>query len=429
MTSQETNSTVQQPEVSHHEAVKTAHAVRKWVIVLAASVVASWVIIGVVFFMHRDTVADDGITGRMATTKPTSGQGRWGKLEYTPIVISAPSEYVSDGALDYSGPTVWRVPGVGSRGLSELIDSCGFDSELSAELERMAQVDMSVQGMSMYPSREFVLGLKPADRAKLYMALSDYPANTDIRHQFVFCGRSPDEWFSASEVSPETRKLVEPLIYRHGNFMYFADIRAIYSEISSRHQQLELLKALRSEPTFLAMLEVSDKSNLEELVNYWGRGGRVQDVRPILESLIRSPGTHKINITHLLPALARRRLYTYPARSEADLAVMRDCHWTSLNFFNETPDEKFTDGNVCITEVKERYYRIHDNLQLGDIAIVFDRHGMAIHSATYIADGVFFHRCGSNSSAPWSLIKAENLMGVYLRGSGVRLMYYRRKNM
>jgi secreted trypsin-like serine protease len=108
---------------------------------------------------------------------------------------------------------------------------------------------------------------------------------------------------------------------------------------------------------------------------------------------------------------------------------MRDCHWTSLNFFNETPDEKFTDGDVCIAAIKERYYRIHNHLQLGDIAIVFDQRGMAIHSATYIADGVFFHRCGSNSSAPWSLIKAENLMGVYLRGRGVRLMYYRRKNM
>ncbi len=429
MSSQDTNSKVNPPEVSHHEAVKTAHAVRKWVIVLAGTVVVSWVIIGVVFFKHRDSITANGDTGAAAATRPGPGQGRWGKLEYTPIVISAPSEYVSDAAINYTGPVVWRIPGAGSRELARFIDSCALDPAIAAELEKMAQIDLSIQGMSMHPSREFVLGLKPADRAKLYMALSGYQENTDIRRQFVFCGKSPDDWFSGSEVSLETRKLVEPLIYRHGNFMYFADIRTIYSEISSRSQQVALLKALRSESTFLAMLEVSSKSNIEELVNYWGRGGRVQDVRPILESLIRRPGTNKINITHLLPSLARRRLYTYPARSTADLLVMRDCHWTSLNFFNETPDDKFIDIDTCIAELQESYYLIHGHLQLGDIAIVLDKQGMAIHSATHIADGVFFHRCGSNSSAPWSLIRAENLMGVYLRGRGVRLMYYRRKNM
>jgi hypothetical protein len=192
---------------------------------------------------------------------------------------------------------------------------------------------------------------------------------------------------------------------------------------------MELLKTLRRDSTFLAMLKVSGESNLDELVNYWGRGGRVQDVRPILESLMQRPGTHSINVTHLLPPLARRRLYTYPAQSMVQQQIHRDCHWTSLNFFNETPNDKFAGMAKFYSEIRENFYRIHANLQLGDIAVVIDSRGGAVHSATYIADDIFFHRCGSDSSAPWVFVKGQDLTALYPRRKKCSVAYYRRKNM
>jgi len=430
MSTRETNPRPEDSSASHTEAIETAHSVRKWVAVLAVFVIASWVLIGIVIFQHRVPAAANGHSNTLASTRPmVATNGPWGELEYSPIVIAPPLEYVSESDVDFSGKVVWHFPHVGSTGLSALLKKIGLAAPLVAELESMAKANVSLPGMSLYPSKEFVVGLSAEARAKLYLALCDYKQNIDLRNQFLFRGDSPDQWFAGSTVSPETRKLVEPLIYRHGNFMYFADMRSIAGSISSNDQYLALLRTLRRDATFLVHVKLSEKSDIETLVNYWGRGGRAQEVRPILESLMRRGGDQSINITHLLPSLARRRLYTYPARSIIDTSVQRECHWTTLNFFNDVPDDKFAKQDMIFPELKENFYRVHGNFQLGDVALVVDSKARTVHSATYIADDIFFHRCGSDSSSPWALTKREDLTDFYPRRGKVHVLFYRRKNM
>ena len=359
----------------------------------------------------------------------TATDGPWGSLKYTPIVISPPLEYVTENDVDYSEKMVWHFPNLGSTRLSALFKKSGLAAPLVAELESMTKANISLPGISIYPSKEFVRGLGAEARAKLYLALCDYKQNVDYHNQFLFCGNSPDQWFAGSKVSPETRKLVEPFIYRHGNFMYFADMRSIEGAFPSRDQRLELLKTLRRDATFLVHVKISEKSDIETLVRYWGCGGRTQEVRPILESLMRLGGDQSINVTHLLPPMARRRLYTYPARLAASGAINRDCHWTALNFFNDVPDDRFAANNALTSELEKNFYRIHGNLQLGDIAVVVDTKMVPIHSAAYIADDIFFHRCGPDSSSPWALTKGEYLVDFYPRHSKVHVLYYRRKSM
>jgi len=412
------------------EAVQTARSIRKWVFVLAVFVAASWILIGILIFQNRAPAASNVNSNTFTATRPTvSGTGPWGELQYIPIVISPPLEYVAESDVDFSGEVVWHFPNAGSKGLSVLLKKIGLPAPLVAELEAMAKANVSLPGMSLYPSKEFVRDLSPENRAKLYVALCDYRDNIEQRNQFMFRGNSPDQWFAGSAVSPETRKLVLPFIYRNGNFMYFADMQSVVGSISSREQQLVLLKTLRRDATFLVHLKISEKSDIETLVNYWGRGGRAQDVRPIIESLMQRGEDQSINITHLLPPLARRRIYTYPARSVVDPGIQHDCHWTSLNFFNESPDETFSKANILFGELKKNFYRVHGNFQLGDLVLLVDKKGEAIHSATYIADDILFHRCGSDSSAPWVLARGEDVTGYYPRSGKVMILYYRRKNM
>jgi len=142
-------------------------------------------------------------------------------------------------------------------------------------------------------------------------------------------------------------------------------------------------------------------------------------------------GEQSINIIHLLPPLARRRLYTFPARSISNggAPTVRDCHWTSLNFFKDVPDDKFAKPGAMLSELKENFYRIHANFQLGDVAVVIDAKGRPVHSATYIADDIFFHRCGPDSSFSWALTKGEDIPDFYPKLSKLSILYYRRKNM
>ena len=431
MSTRETNPRLEDSSASHTEAIETAHSARKWVAVLAVFVVASWVLIGIVIFQHRDPAAANGNPNTSAATKPMiATTGPWGELEYTPIVISPPLEYVTENEFDFSKPVVWHLPHVGSMGMSSLFKRIGLAAPLSAKLQSMAKANARLPGMSIYPSKEFVMGLSPDVRTKLYFALNDYPQNDNVCTQFLFRGSSSDQWFAGSAVSPETRKLVEPFIHRHGNFMYFSDMRSIADAIPSRDQRVHLLRTLKRDATFLVHVKISPKSDIERLANYWGRGGRTHEVRPILESLMQRGG-ESINITHLLPPLARRKLYTYPPRSVLSSipAGERDCHWTSLNFFNEAPDDKFAKQGSISREIEDKFYMVHANFQLGDIAVVLDVKGRILHSATYIADDIFFHRCGSKSSAPWTLTKGEDLAAFYPQRTKVRILHYRRKNM
>ena len=433
MSTRKDNPRPEDASASHAEAVKTAHhSMRKWVSVLAVFVAASWVLIGVVMFQNRTPAIAKGAMNSSAATRPmVAGAGPWGQLEYTPIVISPPLEYVEENELDFSEPVAWHFPNVGSERFARLLKETGLAAPLAAELKSMAKANFELPGMSIYPSKEFLLGLSAEARAKLYLALYNYRCNRKLHTQFLFRGNTPDQWFAGSTVSPEIRKLVEPLIYRHGNFMYFDDMQSIANSIPSRGQRLELLKTLRRDATFLVHVKVSKKSDIEAMVNYWGRGGRVQDVRPILESLVQRGGEQHINITHLLPPLARRRLYTYPARliSIANTTTNRDCHWTSLNFFKDVPDDKLARDGAIRRETEQNYYRIHGNLQLGDIAVIVDAQNVPVHSATYIADDVFFHRCGSGSSSPWALARGEDLVDYYPRSAKLQIAYYRRKDM
>jgi len=405
--------------------VAQTRAMRKWLILLTVLLAGCWAVLGVLLFQNGRAGTAHANPQAAAAVAPS---GPWGRLECTPLVLSPPLEYLAENSVDYSGEPAWHFPNVYSAGLSALFKEIGLSESLGARLLPLARPARSFGGLTIHPPRQLVLGLSPEDRRALYVALCEYPQNADQRNQFAFRADSADQWFAGSSVSPGTRKLVEPLIYRQGGFVYFADMRSINDSIPSGAERSGLFKALRREATFLVHLRVSGDSDVDALVNYWGRGGRALDVRPIIESLARSPAGGAINITHLLPPFARSRLYTYPARSTGEMKHRRDCHWTSLNFFSQVPDDRFCEHEEVMRTLRTDYYVIHGNLRLGDIAVVGNAKVGAIHSAVYIADDILFHRCGADSSAPWVLTRLENLKGFYPR-KNMAIRYYRRKNL
>ena len=414
----------------HAEPAELVRSAKKWIVTLSVAAVVSCVFGGLAFFLNshpRAAKSDDG--GHLAERYSGLGSGPWGRLEYLPIIIAPPLPYASENIEDFSSPVVWRFPNVGSAGLSALFEDISISEPLRTKLMSMAQINASYRGMDIYPSREFVLGLSREARGKLYVALCGYMANGDQQKQFVFRGSSPAQWFAGSMVSQETRKLVEPLIHHRRGFMYFADLRSIAGAVAPRSELVNLVKTLSRDATFIVHLKLSKNSDIEALVNYWGRGGRTQNVRPIIESLVRSGTDQGINIIHLLPSFARRKLYTYSSRLDAKTRPKRDCNWTAANFFNETPDDRFCDPREVANTLRNDYRWVHGDLQLGDIAVVLDANNMSVHSAVYVADDLFFHRCGPGASAPWTLARGKDLVNYYPRSKKVTIRYYRRRDL
>ena len=404
-----------------NNAAITGHSFKRGAAAVAIVMVAA--LIPCVAILHNSTL-------NSARTNPDAASSAvakpWGQLEYMPIVIAPPLEFVPDMSIEYySKPTAWHFRKIGPDRLSILFQKTGLSAPLSEKLLSMAEPNEAIGGMSIHPSRQFVLDICPKDRAALYLTLGDDWRNIDQQNLFRFHGSSPDDWFAGSAVSPATRRLVEPLIYRRGEFMYFVDLPSL-GYLASRTERLNLLKTLLRHSTFLAHLKISPASDLEALVKYWGHGGRAHEVRPILEALMQRGDEQTINITHLLPALARRKLYTYPARSDSDIAVRnRNCHWTAMNFFNEVPDDSFCDSKKVPVALRTNYYRISGGLRLGDVIVILTSQMEPVHSAVYIADDVFFHKCGSKSIEPWALTRRKHLDSYYPSHQKFEIRYFR----
>src|SRR5262249_14260033 len=111
---------------------------------------------------------------------------------------------------------------------------------------------------------------------------------------------------------------------------------------------------------------------------------------------------------------------------EGDTAM--DCHWTSLNFFNEVPDDRMADSKFAASYLMANYYQVGKPTAYGDIVLLLDANGNAIHSAVYLADDIVFTKNGNNFAQPWMLMRMKDLTSRYVSDQPPRILAYRNKN-
>jgi hypothetical protein len=393
-------------------------ALVRWLGVLTVLLILLSVIFG--FQLWRNASGDlawaksERVLGSAANSIPRqSGRpGPWGRLQYRPILISQPREIAPSLTPLDPGTIAWQFPRTSRAQLFALFASIALPESLQATLASMAHDNPSTGGLTIRPTPEVVLGMKPEIRAALYGVLARFSENSDQANAFRFEGSSPDEWFAGSSLSDSTRQIVDPLIYRRGNMMYFADSRVVEQKLASPDELWLLLKALSRCRTLLVALEISQESDVESLVAYWGRGGRMKDVRPILESLSSAPSPETLNIAGLLPALPRRLLYTYPDVDDRNSSLRRNCYWTSFNFFNAEPDDRFADPDAVNLALADEYHRVAGPLLLGDVMTLYGDQGRLLHSAVYVAD-IVFTKNGRDTGSPWVLMKIDDVQQFY----------------
>jgi hypothetical protein len=262
------------------------------------------------------------------------------------------------------------------------------------------------------------------------MQLAKSPLNQDQGNSFRFFG-TPAEWLSGTLISPQTRALVEPLIYRDGNVLHFADAAIIRETIKEDDERQRLAKALLRQSTMLVRLSVTQDAEIPALAEYWGRGGRSTDIRPLLESVAGANAEGSIDIVHLLPSFARNRLYRYPKLTTSDLnkPLLANCLWSSLNFFRLEPDDRFLDVETALTSLREDYHIIEHGYQLGDIVGFLNSQGNLFHVAVYIADDLVFTKNGMSPVSPWTIMPLQRVKDYYRSHSdNPRLIYHRRND-
>jgi hypothetical protein len=250
-----------------------------------------------------------------------------------------------------------------------------------------------------------------------------------MQYPFCFPGDAFDARVDKSGISDATLALLKKMLYPRGNAKCFSDLEAVLRCIPDEAERLQTVKALSHQSAVLMSIRVWPDSDIDKIVGYWSgpAGLRLMDVRPFLDSLKREPSGGAASILYFLPPFARARLYTYPLPSQPGDPAM-DCHWTTMNFFNETPDNRFSDPKYTVNFLLSHYYKIAKPGMYGDLIFLLDKNGDAIHSAVYLADDIVFTKNGNNSAQPWMLMHLKDLVAEYSVDSVPDVIVYRNKD-
>ena len=417
------------PDAGRGRRAATVSVPRAWLTAITILLVVPWLALSAWFAWRDDLSAGSDAPAEDPTPRSSTSSGPWGRLLLTPIVISPPLEYVS---TDWGppGPPVWYFPYMTADQAHAALVHAGLLDAAASRIRSTARPEPRIAGVAVQPPAEVIDGLPPDVRGRVYGQLAANRANYAQQHPFRFEGPT-DAWFSGSLMSPASRQAVEPLLYADGSFTFFADLARLRDRITDEEELRRVLKTLYRQPTVVMRLPVP-ADGVEELAEYWGRGGRRTDLRPLLESVAGQDEQHAIDVTHLLPAFARNHLYRYPRISAADLTrpIIANCLWTALNFFSETPDDRFLDVPYALERLRTDYHIIQQGLRLGDIVVLVDAEGDLFHAAVYIAGDLVFTKNGTTPMAPWTLMSIRSLEGYYRQlAPNPRAIYHRRNGL
>lgn len=280
--------------------------------------------------------------------------GPWGDLEYVRIAIEPPESFVPTDEITFP-QTHWRFANMAPEQVTTFFQSCDLSPAQLAELVNPQLRAADRSGVVVLPSDELILGLNQKARTQIYSVLASNQDNEFHCWPFAYRPQGVEEWFQRSGLSAPTLALTRSLLYAHGATLCFSDLPQVYARTPSSEERRRLLKTLSRHATLIMKLRVKPDSDVAAWTQYWARGGRAKDIAPLLESLTKVPGSITVDVAHLIPPFARKRLNTFPKPATDPAARQPDCFWTAFNFFNDPPDDRYYDDASWRGELKRDY--------------------------------------------------------------------------
>ena len=395
------------------------------------SFLAAGILLGLGLMKWHDS-ADKEEHGVLASYGQRRKSGPWGEIFSTPFAISAPEELLPLRKLEESG-TQWLFPNLHQSEVERLLEGTGLPASLVAELTEPGVLQQTPEGMEMRPTAKTLMALPGEARKKLYQAVMEHPQN---RGQIIFIHKDTlGDRFGRSHNGEHTLMLFKQLCCEHGDYLVFSGLSAILEQLPTYDEKRDFMRGLTSQRTLTLGLHIRPGEDAAALANYWGKGLKGTDVRTIFESIAATPTGGTLGVITLLPPLPSSQMFLYPTPDNPlnGPAPVRDCHWTSFNFFSDVADQKLSNPGYFMQKLKEEYMPAPGDPRYGDIALFCKPSGAVVHSAVYIADDIFYTKNGATFTYPWMLETLPDLLKQYSfqvePGEKLVVSYFRSKNL
>ena len=356
----------------------------------------------------------------------TCAPGPWGDVEYHYLYLEAATDLVSV----FKAPSTisrWSFPGLNRENVRECCVRAGIGE---AMIQRwLAAGVLEQHGVyHILPPLADIEALTAVQRSALYAILGQWEANAFHKDPVFITSGDVRDFLRNTGIAREHAAWFEKMCYQRGKVVCFSDIPALLARAGSDSEARRLFKLCSRTRTMIARLRITAKTDFEALNDYWSKGGRRKDVLTMLKSIAEAEGADYVDLVHLLPALPRKLLNSYPPLELAVHGRMPDCHWSSLNFFNYEPREYYLDTRLAASHVLENFEQTEAPYRYGDVLFFMDSRGQqAFHSCVFIADDIVFTKNGDNAANPWILSHLSDIQQVYLSASGGCIQAYRRK--
>ncbi len=387
---------------------------------LLALLLATVATVGTLWIAEKIWGVEKGAIGSTYTIPA----GPWGSLSVQPILLEAPASLLSTNFR--LGDNRWYFRATQPVEVDALLRSAGLSPDQIAQILPALQTVPELPGLlAVLPSDDLVRSLSPEVRSSLYEQLAAIPENFAQVEPFRTTELHLDEWLGVSTLPPDVVGQVKSLLWRRGNALLFSDYNLVADSITAPQIKLQLLRQLTRKASLVVKLPISNQADVDPLVQYWGTGGRADKVRPLLASLAQSGGG-ELDISNLLPAFARQRLYRFPDPLPGS-ELGPGCHWSAFNFFNTgATDETLHEPAGVETLLREQYVAATGEPRFGDIILLTLPDGSSIHSAVHIADGIVFTKNGPSLATPYILSTMEDMLAFYPSSERITLTYFRR---
>ncbi len=361
------------------------------------------------------------------TSAPASSQKNltppWGQLEYTTLHLEQPTESFPEVMPDPE-PIEWAFENHSSADLENLFTRAGLSPQHKSLLLDKTKWKALTNGWKILPPIEVVRDLPVAARKTIYAVLRQSSINHYLQYPNRFAPDEFDKWLRECGLPPDKQQLIRQVSFRDQDSVYFAD-GLLLQWLCNNEEKKKFAHALSRTPTLLMKLHITPQTDVDALMRYWCRGRRGKAMTGFIEALGHVPNGTSVSISYFLSTFARMRLYTFPDITSNPMAHRKNCFYTALNFFNETPDYRFIDPELVVATLRKDYTVATNNFTLGDVLTLVDSANTIIHMCVYVADDVVYTKNGATPLAPWVLMKRTEMLKNYPSATGI--IVYRKK--
>lgn len=348
--------------------------------------------------------------------------GAWGRLTSRAVMIEPADNILTPEYFQpFSG--AWYFTELMATNLDSFLRAAGLAPQQVASLMATQVYNPDRHEFRVIPDRELILNMDTEVRATIYAELAKCEMNSLQREPFRMRTESADTWFQGSGLSADIVAMIKRMLYRRGPFLMFSDPGILMSELTSEAECRLAMRTLFRQRALFCSIRIEPGDDVDALSRYWGSGGRISAVQPLIDSMA-DAGGGDLDVSLLLPPLARTFLYSYP---RPENTVFRDCHWTSLNYFSIAPDDRFADMEYATDAFVSNYSVVTDSDYLpGDVVVLQSEDDQVIHTCNYVANGVVFTKNGGTAHRPWVLLDLQTVIDLYSLKGPVKVDVLRR---